>query len=513
MKSKLNILFFLAVSSMTFSFANAQETEVKKENAPILQRVVENKYSYTEFFTLPYVNPSMKYKQYNHTLNEVFVGGEIRDESSPILMQQGDGERYGIVDAVAFISRDKYSMWGSASYNNGKQKNMRWNETSDFLLLYPYVMGDSIGGDSRVEKYYFNGGYAGKIGRVIWGLDASYKATLSYRQIDPRPRNITGELEFHIGAALSELGNNRLGAYVNAYKYKQKNVIEFYNEQGNLTLYHFTGLGTDYYRYRGEKKETYYKGNRFGAGLNLIPENGNGFTANVEFNRFKFEKIISSLNNLPMAELKDYTTKGEVGYKTKQGSNAWGTKAEILYEHKKGFENIFGDPANDIYPLIGSTQQYGFNQQEYMVSGFYEKATNDGFGFSVNPELGFYTSTVKYIYPKRELSNDRLNAGAKFNAWKQMRKFLLRANIGVKHSASMNADLILTNVPEDQSMEALNNNYKFIDSSNTQIEVGVKGYYQISRKIAGYISADWKHGWFVDNVYSNLALVTVGVAF
>lgn len=513
MKSKLNILFFLAVSTMAFSPVNAQETEVKKVNSPILQRITENKYSFTEFFTLPYANPSMKYKQYDHTLNEVSVGGEIRDESTSLIMQQGDGERYGLVDVKAFISRDKYSMWGSASYNNGKQKNMQWNETSDFLLLYPYVMGDSIGGDSKVEKYYFNGGYAGKVGRVIWGLDASYKATLSYRQVDPRPRNITGELDFHLGAALSELGNYRLGVFVNAYKYKQKNDIEFYNEQGNLTLYHFTGLGTDYYRFRGEKRLTYYKGNRFGAGLNLIPENKKGFTANIDFSRFKFEKVISSLNQLPMAELKDFATKAEFGYKTKRDSKAWGAKAEILYEHKKGVENIFGDPANDIYPLISETQQYGNNQQDYTVSGFFEKTTKDGFGFSVNPEIGYYTTSVKYIYPRRELNNDRLNAGATFKIWKQMGKFLLKANVGAKHSASLDANLLLTDVPNNSNMDALNNNYKFIDSSNTQLQVGLNGYYQINPQIAGYISANWEHGWYTDNVYSNKALITLGVAF
>ena len=48
-------------------------------------------------------------------------------------------------------------------------------------------MGDSVGGDLRTEQYRFQGGYAGRAGRIVWGAEAAYRATLAYRQVDPRP--------------------------------------------------------------------------------------------------------------------------------------------------------------------------------------------------------------------------------------------------------------------------------------------------------------------------------------
>ena len=294
MRKELNIVFLVIFVPAFLSSVWAEKKDTKKEGTPVLQRITENSSVYTSFFSLPYNNPVMKYRMYDYTLNEVSVGGDYRNESLPIVVQMGDGFRYGFVDVNSFINKRKSSMWGKASYRNGIQKNVKWNETSDYLLLYPYVMGDTLGGDFKSERYYFGGGYTAESGRFIWGVDASYSATLGYRQVDPRPRNVTGELDFTLGAALTEVGYYRVGLSVNAFKYKQKNDIKFYNEQGNVTLYHFTGMGMDYYRFRGEKKETYYKGHRFGGSLNLLPETKSGFTVNVSFDNFRFEKIIES---------------------------------------------------------------------------------------------------------------------------------------------------------------------------------------------------------------------------
>lgn len=515
MKRGLFIIFFAAVFSVAFSQEEVDEEVVKdkKESVHVFQRITDNKSLYADFFSLSFDNPAMRYKKYDHSLTDVAAGGQFRDESEAVIMQRGEGYNLGFVDVKSFVVLENSSMWGGASYKNGKEKNWKWNETSDFLLLYPYVMGDSVGGDFKKEEYYFNGGYTGKAGRFLWGVDGSYRATLGYRQVDPRPRNVTGELDFTLGAAMCDLLNYRIGVFVNANKYKQKNTIKFYNEQGHPSVYHFVGLGMDYYRFRGEKVATYYKGHRFGGGLNLMPEKKDGFNASVSFEYFSFEKIISTLNELPMAEANDYIWKAEAGYRKDLGYRSWGTKVEFCNNHRKGIENIFGDPANDIYPLISSAQQYSNKQTDVKVIAFYEDATPARIGWSAMPMLGYYSTRIKYIYPSRSLENDRLNAGVALRAWKQMGMFMLSLNGAVRHSASLSSELELTGIKEENTLEPLYSNYRFVDSGNTVMDLGLKGYFSIKKRYAPYLSVNWEHGWFAENVNTNMFTATLGLEF
>ena len=95
------------------------------------------------FFSLVYDNPAMKYVWHPSTLNELRAGGEYIHEEQPSLAEEGDGRYMGFVDVRSFIRKGNSSLWGEARYKNGKKTGRRWNETSDYLLLYPYVMGDT----------------------------------------------------------------------------------------------------------------------------------------------------------------------------------------------------------------------------------------------------------------------------------------------------------------------------------------------------------------------------------
>lgn len=140
------------------------------------------------FFSLVYDNPAMKYVWHPSTLNELRAGGEYIHEEQPSLAEEGDGRYMGFVDVRSFIRKGNSSLWGEARYKNGKKTGRRWNETSDYLLLYPYVMGDTVGGDLKSEQYYFSGGYAYRKGSYTIGAEGSYGADIEYRNADPRPK-------------------------------------------------------------------------------------------------------------------------------------------------------------------------------------------------------------------------------------------------------------------------------------------------------------------------------------
>lgn len=505
MKKPIVIAFLLSLLSI---FPLSGQTDIS-----ILQRMVENQSDYRRFFSLPYGNPAMKYGMYEYTLNEISAGGEYRHENQPLIIQTGDGYRYGLVDVKSFIRKKQSSMWGEASYRNGKQMNLKWNETSDYLLLYPYVIGDTIGGNLKSEQYVFNGGYTAQTGKLILGADASYHATIGYRQVDPRPRNITGKLDFTFGIALANVKGYRPGISINASKYKQKNDIKFYNEQGNPTLYHFTGLGTDYYRFRGKEKETYYKGRIFGGSINLLPETGNGFTANISFNNFMFEKIISALNELPMAKVDEYTWKAEAGYKQKFLYRTWGVKAEFINKHRKGTENIFGDPVNDIYPQIASAQQYSNKHMGFLISGFFENTNPENIIWAIRPTIGLNDIDTRYIYPARKSESERLYSTLFLQAGKKTGKCFFRLMADICYDASLNANLQLPDDTDSRMSVPLLNNYRFLASDHTLMKLQLRSDYAINRRCALYLSAYWQRGWYTKQVRTDNVSVVLGVAF
>ena len=126
----------------------------------------------------------------------------------------------------SYIVLKNRKLWGQAYYRNGVKRNVVWNETSDYDWVYPYVLGDSVGGDLRCEEYYFAGGYAREYARVTWGGTLDYRAAVEFRNIDPRPKNVVGELNASLGISLRTKTHYGIGISAFATKYKQSNEIK-----------------------------------------------------------------------------------------------------------------------------------------------------------------------------------------------------------------------------------------------------------------------------------------------
>lgn len=210
-------------------------------------------------------NPAMQSFHYQHSLNTLNVGYDYRHATTPKRLERGDGHRQAFVDVDAYLHKGKATLWGNAYYVNGSTRNVLYNETTDLELLYPYLMADSVGGKTSQEYYYFMGGFSYPLGKK-WtiGAEGEYTARMEYRTRDPRPKNLTGDLRAKVGVSYLLSGLHSIGAAVTARKYKQTNELKLYNEVSVPTIYHLTGLGNDYYRFRGVNTSTYYKG--YGVG-------------------------------------------------------------------------------------------------------------------------------------------------------------------------------------------------------------------------------------------------------
>ena len=242
------------------------------DSMTVCRRLLLNKRAAIDDFAVwAFDNPAFKHVKYPVTLNEIKAGTVLRNEDLAAVQAEGNGQRTGLVEVKAFIRKRNQSLWGSARYEGGLKMGRKWSETSDYHLLYPYVMGDTVGGDLKSECYAFAGGYSHRKGKYTLGVEASYEAVIEHRNADPRPKNLSGKLYISLGAARQINNNYAVGISVLAHKYKQTNDLQFYNELGVPNIYHFTGLGTDYYRFRGAKGSAFYKGRSFGGSIGLIP--------------------------------------------------------------------------------------------------------------------------------------------------------------------------------------------------------------------------------------------------
>ena len=370
------------------------------DSIPIATKINDGWEKYGNFISLE--KPSVKVLTRKYSLTSVSVGTTLRNESRAVMPHFGKGEISGNFNANTFITHKKGATWGNASYTNGKIADVQFNETSDYAMLYPYTLGDSVGGDLRFQNYRFGGGVNTALDSN-WklGIEAQYRADLAYRQIDPRPKNLVTDLDATIGASRRIAGKYIIGLDLNAGKYKQTNSLRFFSELGVPNVVHFTGLGTQYYRFQGSNYENYYKGYSTGGSVGLASKS-DGWFGNIGYKYFTFQKIISTLNELPMARATEHCANAELAYLYDRSTH-WSIKAQTEFRHKTGVENIFGDAADNVYPMILSLAQFSSYDSNTELSTLYGQ-NNDIHSWNVSMSLSYLSHSEKYKSPAQNLT-------------------------------------------------------------------------------------------------------------
>lgn len=306
-------------------------------------------------------NPAVRQWQFDSSLTTIGAGYNSRSDHGTIDPRRGSSlyDIYGGADT--YTKYKSSTLWGGARYTNGRTGDVVWCETSDADMLYPYLSADSVGGDLKREVYSFAGGYADHRGRWAWGCELAYEAKLEYRGRDPRPRNVCGTLDAAVGVGYRLLPLYWLNLGLQLRKYKQSNDIEFKSEMGSDKIFHLTGPVESYQRFDGAADAARYDGYRYGLNLSLYPSSRQGMFANVSLSRFTYDCILTDLNRLPMASLWHNTLEVRAGWL--QSGRRWqlSAYAQLDASRRHGTENLFGDPASNAYPQIGSVEMFGRN--------------------------------------------------------------------------------------------------------------------------------------------------------
>ena len=493
----------------------AAATAMAAQPADVFVRCLEN--SRWKYNMLPDVckNPAMMWGRYPYTLNELDVAWDYEKQQDAPLPQAGNGHNRADAEINAYVKKGRNDIWGSAGYSNGQRRNVLFNETSDYLRLYPYVTADTVGGDLHEESYNFGGGFARNMGKVTIGAYAAYDALLAYRAVDPRPRNLVGNLAFSLGMAWNATNSTSFGISVNAEKYKQTNKVSFYNEYHQPIIYHATGLGTDYYRFQGSYSDTYYNGRTFGGMLSArhtasSPQEWQ-WAASAGYEHFSFDKVISSLNELPMASVgEDRLLAGfEAG---KALSEAHTLHFGIIehYTRRNGNENIFGDPAGNAYPQIASLNMYRHTANNLSGTAGYEYNGRLLAGISLS--VGHAYSSERYARPLRRLETNFIYEQVSAKAAATCGKWLWQADAYARFTnrPDTESELPATSSAMLVPVESLRT---WLSNASSHFGVSLRGGRQITPQIGGYARLSYHRGNYSAGAHADRVACGIGVVF
>lgn len=414
----------------------------------------------------------------NPALLDMKYASSLTDISG--LYYNSNDERFGSFAARTYLKLKSVTIAGNAGYENGAKHNVRFCENVDIPTVYPYLTYDAIGGNLNLERYYFGGSIDVPLGKN-WdvGASLSYKAGLFYRNIDPRPKDITSEFTISGGGAYSLNQSYKIALQADYMKYKQSCDITFMSELGEAKIYHMTGLGTHYSRFAGQGHDSYYNGHRYGGSATLMPANS-GLHVDAEGHIEKVTYILSDLNNLPMARIDSRSLNAEVGYKTQD----WGITGYTNILRRHGYENIFGDASTGQYPLIATLGMHLVNMTEAgirTVASFHLNETV----LSIMPQINWSHYSEAYREPSRSLLLDNLSAGSDIRVIMPIgKKFLLRGDVGYRIIPSLKSEL--KNVVTDSEdlnpfFDILTENFNVAASTRSSASVNIGGDFMFSK--------------------------------
>jgi len=336
------------------------------------------------------------------------IGYDFRDEDRARSPQNGHGISEGYLDASS-IKRlsDKDAFEGRITYLNGKRKGIKWNSGSDYDLLYPYVLADSLSGDLSRESYIFHGSYSHKTGRFFLGGKAEYRALHEFRQVDPRPRAISSDFKISLSGGC-QVGNHLLDLTAGYRRYHQSLAVDFANIRGaNTTEFHMTGLGSHFTRFSGTTAftNTRYRGQGMSLALDYLPFMDAGISAGAAYSLFNSVRHLVNQNEAPITELTTHKLTAYAFYKHDLERGFWAAGANGGAEFRRGRENIVSNLITGNFETLLEMEMY--SKDEFTAEIWGELSIGD---FRARPSFEFTESDASYRYPGRKMNITILSA-------------------------------------------------------------------------------------------------------
>lgn len=459
MRNRHIITALLMLVSLTSHATDTDSTLV--EHTGLWQRVGE----------LSCQNPALHGIAYRTTFSQLYLQADWQHQSLAFIPEKGDGYLLPAAHVDTYLRLNDHSTaWGHASYMNGQQRHIRWNSTSDYDLLEPYILADTVGGDTQHERYVFEGGYALHMDSWLIGAEMLFRADHEYRDIDPRMRGIANELILRLGASRQWCHYHWAFGFEGSV-YKQRNTVEFYRELGVVPEYQMTGLGTDYARFSGDKRALQYDGGGVRLLFDVTPQQKDDFFAHLALGESRYHRMVTENYILPLTDLYTYSIEGRAGL-----MGPLSVYADISYTKRSGDEHIIGTSATTSFPDLGVLTMYKNHRVNTSLTTIYA-ATH----WQIETRVGYQSDRQTYAYPERCMNSTHAFAkltGMTFH--KPTNQMLLTCVLTVAHRHGLSSDLTMPFANMSSAfIEKARHTYAFAKANYTDLLAHLRCDYQL----------------------------------
>ncbi|MBQ9877554.1 MAG: hypothetical protein IJM29_01450 [Bacteroidales bacterium] len=378
---------------------------------------------------------------------------EYRGEEWPLLREEGQSGSEGVIDIGTMVRLDENSaVRGKVQYRNGLKIGVMWNSSSDYDILRPYAVADSVGGDVKREQYSFSGGYAARSGRIHYGFEGAYRALHEYRMVDPRPRNIVSDLSIKAGAGFRMTARYLLDFSVAYRRYSQSQNISFYSQKGsNSSVFHLTGLGSHFGRFEGGTSAyttTRYAGNGLDVSLNMLPDGVSGWRASLNYSIFSLVHHLPNQNEVPYSELYTRTAEGKVSYVSQGRNMGYAMDLHLNYESRSGVEIVIDNGSAGRFLELMRFAMYSSD----LLKGGVRAVGEWRNGFSLEADADYIYLNSDYVYPSRNLNSKGADINLRASYISRWNDNLLKVVLKGGRYQSLGASL---SIPAEYTMDKL----------------------------------------------------------
>lgn len=461
-----------------------------------------------------YAHPAVHATAQRHDFSQAGLGYRLRRDDQPDLMATGDGLDYGFFAAESFRRLSPHStVWGKACYRRGSVRNVKWNSSSDLELIYPYITADSTGGDLTSERYTFGGGYGRQHRKWTWALGADIIASHEYRDVDPRPRNITTELLFNAGAGL-HTGRYLTALSLKVQVYKQRGDVDFYNPLGVKSEYHLSGLGTHFSRFSGVDAGSHYRGSGYTLDVTFTPhDGGEGWFAAAGYEHRTVEKILIAFNNLPLQRIDPRTLTAHIGHTAVGNRLHWGVGAHLRYHYRPGTESIVGEKISNIYAVVGHLKMYEYSSLSARLDAYIGHRDSRR-EWNISPWVDYRRQTEDYLYPSQNREVGHLSGGVDGSFSLKRPHMYLRFEAGGGYRAAMNPHLLLPVADLHPSLvKMVRHDYQRLQLDAVLLHCHLRADHTLGRRLNLFAEAGYHFRRFADSTLSHAAELQVGITF
>ena len=460
-------------------------------------------------------NPAAMQYRHLQSLTNIGVTGYYAHSEEAEIVQQGRGHALANVGVDTYLRMPTEAvMWGNASFTTGMIRDVKWCSTADFERLHPYIIGDSVGGNRSMRQYAFGGGYSGCCNRWTWGAEVNYLAAIYYRDRDPRIKDVVSDLALKIGATYLVGGGYTLGASAGLTVYNQDCDVDFYNPMNDIFEYVMTGLGSTYVRFNGTENPA-YDGIGYNVALQCISTANTGLKATAGYDYERIRQILRDNNHLTLTAMALHRLSGEVGYMTTAGRVTVGTVADVSWLRKIGTEHLYGSGESNIYPEIGTRDQYYTDEVKAEIVVPIEMRPSRGHRVTMLPKMGYLYCHEHYMRPSRDLEMCRYIPGVSVDyGYRISDQMLVGITLGGEYGVSKAETRRLTGLdPHCAIGKMINHNFDMLTTDVAELHCVVTADREMSEGLALSVAVKYDYRNHRGHGNTHCAMASVGLKF